>query len=134
MLVHSPGVSFFYLIFLGFAGMFLMGVCAVLAEVRQSRNSPARQRCMKIASYMMAIGVVAMFAGRYIGNSYWEKTFRGAGYESCDLSFSITNMWEQAVWVRDQSYCHDDVVRRMFLSSEYELSDINHYLKNNQKR
>lgn len=134
LLVHSPGISFFYLIFPGLLGMLLMGVCAVMAEVRQSRNSPGRQRCMRVASYMMVIGVVAMFAGRYIGNWYWEETFSSAGYESCQMSFSLTKMWEQTVWVRDRSYCHDDEVQRMFLSSEHEASDINYYLKNSQKR
>lgn len=128
VLVHSPGLSFFYLIFLGFAGMFLMGTCAVLAEIRHARDSLARQRCMKIASYMMAVGVVAMFVGRYIGNWYWEETFRNAEYQSCQMSFSITKMWEQTVWVRDLSYCHDETVRRMFRSSEHELGDINNYL------
>lgn len=128
VLLQSTGISFFYLCFPGLIGLFWIGVSALIAGIRQSSDSPRRRRHMKIASYLIVVGVVAMFAGRYIGNSYWSEIFRDAGYVSCENSFGITGKWAQVVWVRDKGYCADEEVRRLFSSYEYSLKDVNEYL------
>lgn len=133
VLTHHPGISFFYLGLLGLGGMLLFGCCGVVHGIRQSRGEPAEQRCMRVASSLVVIGVVAMFPGRYVANWYWSETFRDAGYVSCAHSFSITKKWDNKVWVQDRAFCTDDEVLRLFASYKHDLSDVNEYLRNKKK-
>lgn len=134
VLLQSTGISFFYVCFPGLIGLFWIGVSALIAGIRQSPDSLRRRRHMKFASYLIVIGVVTMFAGRYIGNWYWSETFRDAGYASCQDSFGITGKWAQVVWVRDRAYCTDEEVRRLFSSFEHNLEDVNKYLAEKESR
>lgn len=70
-----------------------------------------------------------MFAGRYAANWYWEDVFRDAGYNPCEASFSITQKWDQRVWVQDTAFCDDKEMLRMFASYKHDLEDIKEYLK-----
>lgn len=129
ILIHHPGISFFYLIFPAFAGLLLFGCCAVISGMRQSCDDSNRQRCMRFSSYLGIIGLVLMFIGRFAGNWYWEETFRNAGYEPCASSFSITQKWDERVWVQETAFCDNEEVLRMFASYKHDLEDINEYLK-----
>lgn len=129
VLLHSPGVSFFYLGFISLLGLLLFGCCAFVAGVRRKPDDPGVRGCRRLAGYLVFFGLIAMFAGRYVGNWYWSETFREAGYVSCTHSFSITQKWDTKVWVQDKAFCTDEEVLRLFASYKNDLSDVNNYLR-----
>lgn len=132
ILIHHPGISFFYLIFPAFVGLFLFGCSALISGVRQSYSDPNRRRLMALAGYLALIGLIGMFIGRYAANSYWEETFRESGYSQCADSFRITQKWDYKVWAKDPGFCNDDEVLSMFVSREHDLDDINQYLEDRE--
>lgn len=129
VLIQNPGISFFYLSFVLLLGLLLFGCCGLVSGIRKSPEAPGRQRCMRVASYLVIIGLIAMFVGRYIGNSYWSETFHDAGYVSCSRSFSITQEWDTKVWVQKKAFCTDEEILRLFASYKHDLDDVNDYLR-----
>jgi len=132
IIVQNKGVAFFYLIFPVLAGMALIGVYATAVGFIGERNPATNKRVMKLGSYLIIAGFVAMFAGRYVGTWHWAETFRSSGYSQCSGGFSITKQWARAVWTDDPALCVDREVRRMFASHEYGLADINNYVVERQ--
>lgn len=124
-LLQNTGITAFYAGFPLIASMLVLGIFMLLVAARGKRfPKTTSQRVTRVAGALVIAGLVGIFGGRTLANSYWAESFRNAGYAECSGGFSITKRWFTVVWTKEQDLCTDKNVRRMFLSSEYQLDDI----------
>lgn len=133
LLVQNTGAAFYYGSPLILLGLFVFGMHGIWVGLRKSRNHALARKIGKIFSILAVAGLICVFAGRLVGDWYWSELFQNAGYSECSGSFNITKKWSRSVWARDKSFCTDSEVRRMFASYEYDLLDINAYLKADER-
>lgn len=83
-------------------------------------------QCLSIVAI---VALISLFVARFLFNSYWVNEFQRANYHRCPSSFFLTSQWFSDALVLDPLYCMDKTVRAMMTSTEFNIEDINNYLR-----
>ncbi|MEX0732523.1 MAG: hypothetical protein WED00_05170 [Aquisalimonadaceae bacterium] len=130
LFTRHTGVAAMYAAPLGGIAFFIMG-CAYLYRVALGKNlsSSLVQRLYRFIGLFLVAGLIGVFLARFVANSYWEHTFRQAGYARCPNSFFLTSQWFVDAWALDPAFCRDQEVQRMMTSTKFKVEDVNNYLR-----
>ncbi|MEX0732524.1 MAG: hypothetical protein WED00_05165 [Aquisalimonadaceae bacterium] len=108
-------------------------ILAFMIFYRLFLGKPAPQKLanglIKFVSVLAIVALISLFLARFVANSYWEHTFRQAGYARCPNSFFLTSQWFVDAWALDPAFCRDQEVQRMMTSTKFKVEDVNNYLR-----
>jgi hypothetical protein len=104
---YAPGAIFSFVALLFFA------ITAMIFLVKNEQNKPKKQRFVKFITAAVLTGIVGIFVGQYLINSYFKSHMSAKGYQPCPMTTLLFTRMTYSAWTQDLALCYDADVKRI---------------------